>query len=630
MASRIEDYALLADGATAALVSREGSVDWLCAPRFDSGACFAALLGDREHGRFAIGPADEGARTSRRYRHDSLVLETTHATASGEVLVIDAMPPRSAIEEHGPVLARVVIGVRGTVRMRCDLVIRFEYGSTVPWVRRSETGLVALAGPDRLRVVTPVALGGEGFTSQAEFDVRAGERVPFVLAWSGSFGEPPPPPDALAAIERTDEHWRSWAGRGDVEGPWRDVVMRSLITLKALTYVRTGGIVAAPTTSLPERIGGRRNWDYRYCWLRDATFSLYALMSHGYHEEASAWRDWLVRAVAGRPHEAHILYGVGAERRIRERELDWLPGYEGSRPVRVGNSASEQRQLDVYGEVLDALHQARRLGLPPDRETWRIERALVDEVCRTWAEPDEGIWEVRGPRRDFTFSKVMAWVAVDRAIQSAKRFGLEGEVARWRSVRRQIHADVCRRGWNEAKRSFVQSYGGDVLDASLLLIPQVGFLRPDDPRVLGTIAAVERELLEHGLVRRYPTEQVDDGLPSGEAFFLACSFWLADAYVLAGRVDEARAMFERLVGLTNDVGLLAEEYDPGAGRQLGNFPQALSHIALIDTARNLTHAEGPAKHRRDGRRGRAREARGDDERDEHRSISTGRARGRAR
>jgi GH15 family glucan-1,4-alpha-glucosidase len=592
---RIEDYALLGDTETAALVSRAGSIDWLCLPRFDSAACFAKLLGTADNGHWSLGPAEPPRSTTRAYRGATLVLETLHETASGEVAVVDFMVPRN----DTPELLRIVEGRSGEVRMHTELVIRFDYGATVPWVRRTDDGIVAVAGPDLLRLTTSAPVHGENFRTVADFVVRAGERVAFELAWSPSHLDPPAPLAPLAALAETERWWAQWAAKATLAGPHDELSLRSLLVLKALTYGPTGGIVAAPTTSLPEHIGGVRNWDYRYCWLRDSTFTLYALLHSGFHDEAGAWRDWLVRAVAGRPEQARIMYGIAGERRLPELELPWLAGYEGSRPVRIGNGAAEQFQLDVYGEVMDTLHLARRLGLQSDTAGWRVQRALTEFVERAWQEPDEGIWEIRGPRRHFTFSKVMAWVALDRSVKSIEQFGLEGPLERWRACRDAIHDDVCRRGWDGARGSFVQAYGEPQLDASLLLLPALGFLPPHDPRILGTIAAIERELVVDGLVLRYRTDASVDGLPPGEGAFLACSFWLVDAYALVGREADARALFERLVALANDVGLLAEEYDPVAKRLLGNFPQALSHIALVNSARNLSgRVTGPSEDRR--------------------------------
>jgi GH15 family glucan-1,4-alpha-glucosidase len=592
MPLRLEDYGLIGDTHTAALVGRDGSIDWLCLPRFDSGACFAALLGDERHGRWRLAPAAEVRRTRRRYRDATLVLETDFETDDGAVRVVDCMPHRHVSAD----VVRVVHGLRGRVRMRMDLVMRLDYGRVVPWVRRVDGALWAVAGPDALCLRTPVETKGQDRTTVAEFTVAAGQRVPFVLSWHSSFAPAPAPLDAERAVQATEAWWREWAGRCRFQGPWRDAVLRSLITLKALTYEPTGGIVAAATTSLPEALGGVRNWDYRYCWLRDATFALYALALGGYAQEARAWRDWLLVAVAGDPAQLQVMYGPAGERRLSELEIGWLPGYEGSAPVRVGNAAAAQFQLDVYGEVMDALHQARLAGIEPDPWAWALQRALVDFVEQHWTEPDEGIWEVRGPRRHFTHSKVMAWVAVDRAVKAVERFGLEGPVGRWRKLRAQIHQQVCRRGYDPERKTFTQSYGSTQLDAGLLMISLVGFLPPSDQRVAGTVAAIQRELCQDGFVRRYPTQagEAIDGLPSGEGTFLACSFWLVDNLALLGRDREARHLFERLLGLCNDLGLLAEEFDPATGRLLGNFPQAFSHVGLVNAAYNLSRPAGPA------------------------------------
>ena len=577
---RIEDYALIGDCQTAALISRDGSIDWLCLPRFDSAACFAALLGQPEHGRWLLAPATPARRVTRQYRGDTLVLDTTFETDEGTVTVTDCMPVRTA----EPDLVRVVRGVRGRVRMRTELVVRFDYGSIVPWVRREASGLQAVGGPDMLHVQTPVVLKPEGWTSVGEFDVAEGEQVPFVLSWHPSHLPPPPPIDPLAAIDATLDYWRAWSDKCTYDGEWRDAVVRSLITLKALTYAPTGGIVAAPTTSLPEHIGGVRNWDYRYCWLRDATFTLTALIQCGYTEEARAWRDWLLRAVAGRGAELHIMYGLAGERRLPEIELPWLPGYENSRPVRTGNLAHQQFQLDVFGEVLDSLHLARQYGLRDDGTDWRVERELIARLEEVWREPDEGIWEVRGPRRHFTHSKLMGWVAFDRAVRDAERFGFDGPVDRWRHLRDEIHHDICARGFDRKQNAFVQSYDSTELDAALLMMAEVGFLPATDPRIIGTVDAIDRELRRDGFVARYRATSGVDGLPHDEGAFLLCTFWLADNYALMGRTADAREIFERLLAVRNDVGLMAEEYDPVAGRQLGNFPQAYSHLALIDCA----------------------------------------------
>ena len=593
MPLRIEDYALIGDCETAALVGRDGSIDWLCVPRFDSPACFAALLGTPEHGRWLIAPAGPIRQVRRRYRPGTLVLETEFETDAGVVAVIDCMPVRT----ETPHVVRFVEGKRGTVPMRFELVIRFDFGSLIPWVRSGDDGIVAIGGANGLRLRTPVPLEGKEFTTVAEFSVAPGECVPFTLTWFPSHKREPSAPDADVAIRETEAWWKEWSGRCGYSREWVDPVVRSLITLKALTYAPTGGLVAAVTTSLPEQPGGSRNWDYRYCWLRDATFALYALMAGGYMEEAKAWRTWLVRAVAGRPDHAQILYGVTGERLLTEWELPWLPGYEGSAPVRVGNAASTQFQLDVYGEVADSLYCASRAGIPPDENAWRVKRAMTEFVASVWKDPDEGIWEVRGPRRQFTHSKVMAWVAVDRAVKAVEQFGQEGPVKRWRRLRAAIHADVCKHGFDPGLGAFVQYYGSELLDASLLMIPLVGFLPADDPRVLGTVKAIQKHLMSDGLVARYHTVPDVDGLPPGEGAFLPCTFWLADNLALQGRVDEAREIFQRLLSLQNDVGLLSEEYDPVSRRMLGNFPQAFTHVGLINTAWNLDRNEGPAVQR---------------------------------
>jgi GH15 family glucan-1,4-alpha-glucosidase len=611
MPLRIEDYAIIADTQTAALVGRDGSIDWLCLPRFDSSACFAALLGEPKHGRWLIAPREPVERSRRRYRDGSLVLETEYTTASGIVRVIDCMPPRG----RDPDVLRVVEGVQGDVPMRLELIIRFDYGSVVPWVRSEGNGIAAVAGPDAICLSSGVQTQGHDLTTVADFHVRPGERIPFVLTWHPSHEKAPHREDPWADVNDTATWWQEWISQCSGRGPWREAVTQSLIALKALTYAPTGGIVAAATTSLPELPGGVRNWDYRYCWLRDATFALYALMLSGFTAEAEKWRDWLLRAAAGDPSKLQIMYGVAGERKLPETQADWLPGYENSRPVRLGNAAVHQLQLDVYGEVMDTLYQARRVGLPPDPWSWGLQRKLVEELESKWTEPDEGIWEVRGPRRHFTHSKVLAWVAFDRAVKSVEQFGLPGPLEHWRAVRKAIHDDVCRQGFDVRRNTFTQSYGAGALDASLLQLPLVGFLPAADPRIQGTVAAVERELRRDGLVLRYHTgpskavhpgasgkarEDAVDGLPSGEGAFLACSFWLADNYLLAGRIDEAERLFDGLVRLRNDVGLLAEEYDPVAERQLGNFPQAFSHLSLINTAHNLTRGEmHPAEHRKE-------------------------------
>ncbi|MCB2021877.1 MAG: glycoside hydrolase family 15 protein [Burkholderiaceae bacterium] len=587
----IEDYALIGDCHAAALVGRDGSIDWACLPRFDSGACFAALLGDPGHGRWLIAPSGETRAVQRRYLDGTLVLETTFETAGGAVRLLDCMPPARDRRD----IVRVVEGVRGTVAMRMELVIRFDYGSVVPWVRRVGDAVLATAGPDSLELRATVPTHGENMTTVAAFDVAAGERVSFTLNHHPSHEKGPPPIDAETALAATERDWRQWSRHCTSDGPWRDAVVRSLLTLKALTYAPSGGIIAAPTTSLPEQAGGVRNWDYRYCWLRDATFTLNALLLAGYKDEAIAWREWLLRAAAGRPEDLQVLYGITGERRLDERELDWLPGYQGAAPVRVGNAAVDQLQLDVYGEVMDTLHLARCAGLDPESSAWRIQCALLSFLESNWQEPDEGIWEIRGPRRHFTHSKVMAWVAFDRAVKAVERFGLDGPVERWRKLRDEIHAEVCESGFDAERNTFVQSYETKCLDASLLLIVLVGFLPAEDERVRGTVEAIERELVVDGLVQRYATTAALDGLPPGEGVFLPCSFWLADNLHLIGREQEARALFERLLELRNDVGLLAEEYDPRSGHMLGNFPQALTHMALVNTARLLSLPVADAK-----------------------------------
>lgn len=584
MPLRIEDYALIGDCHTAALVGCDGSIDWLCLPRFDSGACFAALLGTPENGRWQIVPAGEIRSVQRRYRGDTLILETTFETDEGRVTLVDCMLPR----EDEPHLVRMVIGVSGTVSLRMQLVLRFDYGSIVPWVRNIGSGIQAIAGPDTVLLRTPVPLRGEKLTTVAEFSVSAGERVPFTLRWHASHLPPPDPVDPADVLRLTENWWQEWASRCTYQGQWRDAVMRSLITLKALTYAPTGGIVAAPTTSLPEFIGGVRNWDYRFCWLRDAALTLLALMRGGYREEAFAWREWLLRAVAGNPSQINIMYGLAGERRLTELELDWLPGYENSQPVRIGNAAHQQFQLDVFGEVIHALYLARAEEDGQDGTAWKLQRKLVEFLETAWNQPDEGIWEVRGPRRQFTHSKVMAWVAVDRMIKSVEEFGEEGPVERWRVLRDAIHQEVCEQGFNRERNTFVQYFGGQTLDASLLIIPLVGFLPTDDPRMRGTVTAIERELYRDGFLARYSTSQGVDGLPSGEGAFLACTFWLATNYASQGRLADAQNLFERLLALRNDVGLLSEEYDTQGRRLVGNFPQAFSHIGLVNAAFNLS------------------------------------------
>jgi GH15 family glucan-1,4-alpha-glucosidase len=595
---RIEDYALIGDLQTGALVGRNGSIDWLCFPRFDSGACFAALLGDENHGRWLLAPATEVKRTTRRYRAGTLVLETEFETEDGCARVIDFMPPRG----NYPDVVRVVEGVSGRVRMRMQLVIRFDYGSIVPWVIQRHGVLRAVGGPDALALRTRVPTKGEDYTTVAEFDVGAGDWMPFTLTWHPSNDALPEPVDPTVALRETMEFWREWSERATYAGEWKEPVVASLTVLKAMTYAPTGGIVAAPTTSLPEQLHGVRNWDYRFCWLRDATFCLYALMLAGYKDEAIAWRDWLLRAIAGDPSQVQIMYGPAGERRLHELELDWLPGYEGARPVRIGNAASKQRQLDVYGEVLDSFWLSRRVGIPADEPAWNLALKVIEYVEAAWREPDEGIWEVRGEPRDFTHSKVMAWVAFDRMVKAVEMTGRSGDRDRWKRIRDEIRRDVLTRGYDADRGCFVQSYGSKELDASLLLLPIVGFIGVSDPRMVGTIEAIRRELAVEGLVRRYSAEAggTVDGLPPGEAAFLPCTFWLADNLALLGRETEAREIFERLLGLRNDVGLLSEEYDVHAKRLVGNFPQALTHVALVNTARNLSPGAGPSAHRAGG------------------------------
>jgi GH15 family glucan-1,4-alpha-glucosidase len=594
MPGRIEDYAVIGNCETMALVGRDGSMDWLCLPRFDSDACFSALLGAPEHGRWLIAPVEKNARGSRRYRGDSLILETTFETATGAACVIDFMSRRDGVAD----VVRLVRGVRGTVTLRTELLVRFGYGATVPWVSRQADGrLLFIAGPDRLLLDTAVPLRGEGFKTVGEFVVAAGEEAAFTLSWSPSFDAAPEPLEPPRALMDMDAFWSGWAAPFRCEAEWPQAVLRSLLTLKGLAHWRTGGIVAAATTSLPEKLGGTRNWDYRYCWLRDATFTLYALVNAGFLSEALAWREWLLRAVAGNPDEVQIMYGVAGERRLPEYEVSGLPGYGGAAPVRIGNAASGQIQLDVYGEVLDAMYVGRRAGLPEHAASWGLECALLRHLETIWGQPDNGIWEMRGERRQFTHSKVMAWVAFDRAVRSIEEFGLEGPADKWRGIREEIHQQVCDQGFDAGRNTFVQSYGARALDASLLMIPMVGFLPAADPRVRGTVAAIENGLVQDGLARRYDTGERVDGLPPGEGAFLACSFWLADNYVLQGRDTDARALFLRLLSFSNDVGLLAEQYDVAAGRQLGNFPQAFSHLALIITAHNLAGSDGPVHQR---------------------------------
>ena len=589
--ARIEDYALLGDLQTAALVSTAGSIDWLCLPKFDSPACFAALLDTPDAGHWIVAPAAGGVCTRRRYVKDTLVLQTEWVSGDGTVRVIDFMPPRG----HAPDVVRIVEGVHGSVVMRSELRLRFDYGLVVPWVRHHDDMVEAIAGPDRVRLRTPAPTRGKEMSTVSDFTVRAGDRVPFVLTWNPSHESPPKPVDAEHALRDTLRFWTDWAHRGNpVHGPYRDAIKRSLLTLKALTYHPTGGIVAAATTSLPELIGGTRNWDYRYCWLRDSTYTLQALISAGYLAEAKAWREWLLRAVAGDPAELQIMYAVDGTRRIPEAELPWLAGYENSRPVRTGNAASDQLQLDVWGEILDSLALARNAGISTHDDAWDMQVALMNHLEGTWDQPDNGLWEMRGPRRQFTHSKVLAWVAADRMASAVRAHHLYGPADRWEALGDTIHADVLAHGYNPDRNTFTQSYDAPGLDAALLMIPRVGFLPPDDSRVLGTIAAIQNELTEGGFVKRYETSTSDDGLSGGEGLFLACSFWLVDALHLAGQQTEATQLFERLLALRNDVGLLSEEWDPHTGRQLGNTPQAFSHFPLVTSALQL-HA-GRAHH----------------------------------
>ena len=585
--SRIEDYGLIGDCGTAALVGRDGSIDWLCWPAFDSDACFTALLGTSENGRWLIAPAEDVAGTSRRYWDNTLILETRFETESGTVALIDFMPPRGNASD----IVRLVRGVKGSVKMRMELVFRFGFGVDVPWVKRTEDGaLLAICGQDMTVLRTAVETRGKDMTTVAEFEVNEGETVPFVLTYGPSHLALPEPINPVQALQETEDFWTEWCSRCTYEGECGDLVMRSLITLKALTYGPTGGIVAAPTTSLPEKLGGARNWDYRYCWLRDATFTLLALMNSGYTEEASDWHNWLLRAVAGSPENMQIMYGIMGQRRLLEWEAEWLPGYEGAQPVRVGNAAHAQLQLDVYGELIDAFYQSRLADLKLDQGSWALARTVVEHVGDVWGQPDHGIWERRGERKHYVFSKVMTWVAIDRAVKGAERFSYDAPLDRWRALRDTIHRDVCEKGFDAAQNSFVESYGSPLLDASILLLPSVGFLPASDPRIRGTLAAIERYMMRGGFVLRHDPREISDEIQPIEGAFLACSLWLADAYVLAGEINKAQALFDRVVGVANDLGLLAEEFDSDAGRQTGNFPQALTHIALINTAHNLSEA----------------------------------------
>ncbi len=599
MSLKIEDYALIGDCQTAALVGNNGSIDWLCLPRFDSASCFAALLGDSHNGCWQIAPCEAIVSTKRSYLGDTLVLETIFETATGSVALIDFMPVR----ETAPDVIRIVEGRRGTVKMRSALSLRFDYGTTIPWVRKfdgdisgggiSGGGISAIAGPNAVKLVTPVQTHGENMTTVAEFEVKEGDRVPFVLTWYRSYDVEPKSVNAEHALRDTIAFWEEWSSRCTYRGKYRPLVLRSLITLKAMTYAPSGGIVAAPTTSLPEHLGGVRNWDYRYCWLRDATLTLLSFLNCGYVDEADAWRHWLLRAIAGDVSQLQIMYGIGGERRLDEFEVPWLSGYENSKPVRIGNGAATQFQLDVYGEVIDAMHQARISGQAFMSAGWAMGLKIADFVMKKWDSVDEGIWEVRGPKRHFTHSKVMAWVALDRMIQSAEHWALEAPVEEWKRTRAIIHERVCREGFSAKLNSFTQSFGVDLLDASVLMIPLVGFLPPDDPRVRGTVEAIEKHLTRDGFVLRYDTTKSDDGLPPGEGAFLPCTFWLAECYAMMGETDHAREIFERLLSLGNDVGLFSEEYDDREKRLIGNFPQAFTHLGLIDTALTLeksTHA----------------------------------------
>ena len=594
LSSKIEDYGLIGDCETAALVGRDGSIDWLCWPAFDSDACFASLLGTPKQGRWLIAPADAVSGSSRRYWDNTLILETRFETADGTVALIDFMPPRGKASD----IVRLVRGVSGKVKMRMELVIRFGFGADIPWVKRTEEGeLLAICGPDMTVLRTPVKMRGEDMTTVAEFEVGEGESIPFVLTYGPSNLPIPAAIDPAKALQETQDFWTEWSSRCTHRGDSHELVMRSLITLKALTYAPSGGIVAAPTTSLPETLGGAKNWDYRYCWLRDATFTLFALMNSGYTEEAACWHGWLLRAVAGAPVRMQIMYGIMGQRRLLEWEADWLPGYEGAKPVRIGNAAHAQLQLDVYGELIDAFHQSRMAKLELEDITWDLECKVLDHLAEIWDQPDSGIWERRGAPQHYVSSKVMTWVGFDRAIKSAETFGFPAPLDQWRSLRDTIHRDVCEKGFDRAQNAFVQNYGSQVLDASILLLPAVGFLPSSDPRVRGTLAAIEKHLMYDGFVLRHDPRETPDQKQPTEGAFLACSLWLADAYVLAGEIDKAQALFDRVVGVANDLGLLAEEFDISAGRQVGNFPQALTHIALINTAHNLSDAKKPAMQR---------------------------------
>jgi GH15 family glucan-1,4-alpha-glucosidase len=588
--SRIEDYGLIGDCETAALVGRDGSIDWLCWPAFDSDACFASLLGTPKNGRWLIAPATEITKTTRRYLDNTLILETRFETADGIVVLIDFMPPRGNASD----VVRLVRGVRGRVKLQMQLVIRFGFGADVPWVKRTEDNAsLAICGPDMTVLRTPVETRGEDLTTVADFEVGEGETIPFVLTYGPSHLPVPAPIDPAQALKETEDFWTEWCSHCTYQGVHRDLVMRSLITLKALTYGPTGGIVAAPTASLPEKLGGQRNWDYRFCWLRDATFTLLALMNSGYTEEASCWHNWLLRAVAGSPANMQIMYGIMGQRRLLEWEAGWLSGYEGAQPVRIGNAAHAQLQLDVYGELIDAFHQSRMAKLELDESSWALERTVLEHLAEVWDQPDHGIWERRGDGRHYVSSKVMCWVGFDRGIKSAEKFGFEAPLERWRALRDFIHRDVCEKGFDAAQNTFVESYGSQLLDASILLLPAVGFLPASDPRIRGTLVAIEKHMMRDGFVLRHDPREISDERQPIEGAFLACSLWLADAWVLAGELAKAQALFDRVVAVANDLGLLAEEFDSGEGRQTGNFPQALTHIALINIAHNISEANKP-------------------------------------
>jgi len=592
---KIEDYGLIGDCETAALVGRDGSIDWLCWPAFDSDACFAAILGTEQHGRWKIAPADDVTNISRRYWGDTLILETRFETKSGIIAIVDFMPPRGKASD----IVRLVRGISGRVKLRMELVIRFGFGTDIPWVKKNEdgSGLLAICGQDMTVLRTPVETRGENMTTVADFEVGEGETIPFVLTYGPSHLPVPEPLDPVQALQETQDFWTEWSSRCTYQGDCRDLVMRSLITLKALTYAPTGGIVAAPTTSLPEKLGGARNWDYRFCWLRDATFTLLALMNSGYTEEASCWHSWLHRAVAGAPAHMQIMYGIMGQRRLLEWEADWLPGYEGAQPVRIGNAAHAQLQLDVYGELIDAFHQSRVAELKLDDGSWDLECEVLEHLAEVWDHPDNGIWERRGEGKHYVSSKVMTWVGFDRGIKSAEKFGFKAPIDKWRELRDTIHRDVCEKGFDPVQNTFVMSYGSQWLDASILMMPAVGFLPGNDPRIRGTLAAIEKYMMRDGFVLRHDPREITDEIQPIEGAFLACSLWLADAYVLSGEIEKAQATFDRVVAIANDLGLLAEEYDSDAGRQTGNFPQALTHIALINTAHNLSDAKKPAMQR---------------------------------